>query len=296
MLISNVQQKAVKTDLDISQKQVDEYLKTARKTQALQGKYHVKNLVIPLTDEPGPTEIKSAMQEAEILRKKILNGKSLADVAADADKKGENYSTNDLGARNLAELPDIYVKQLKNMKSGAVSQPIRAGNGIHLIQLVSYSGGDNSKHMVKVTHARHILLKPGLSTTKAEAEKQVRNLYQQLKAGKNFEELAKQYSVDLTSAANGGDLGWIKPGETVSEFEKAMDKLSPNEISQPVQSTFGWHIIQVLARKNIDDSEAFERQRIMMFLQQRKFSEAVQSWQQQMKADAYVDILEKEYA
>ena len=108
--------------------------------------------------------------------------------------------------------------------------------------------------------------------------------------------MAKQYSLDSSSAVKGGDLGWVPPGVLVPEFEKAMDKLSVNEISPPVKSQFGWHIIQVLGRKQEDDSDAFKKQQVRQFLQQRKFAEAVQNWQQHIRSDAYVNIIAKELA
>jgi peptidyl-prolyl cis-trans isomerase SurA len=143
---------------------------------------------------------------------------------------------------------------------------------------------------------RHILLKPDASMLPDEAIKYTDNIYQQLKSGKDFALMAKQYSLDSASAIKGGDLGWVAPGELVPEFEKTMEKLPLNTISHPVKSQFGWHIIQVLARKQKDDSVAFQKQQVRQFLQQRKFAEAVQNWQHHLRSEAYVNITEKDLA
>ena len=181
------------------------------------------------------------------------------------------------------------------MKVGEVYGPLRAGNGFQLIKLVSI-GGVAENHLIEKTHVRHILLKQDASMTSDEAFKQINNLYQQIKAGKDFALMAKQYSLDAASAIKGGDLGWVSAEELVPAFATAMKDLPLNTISKPIQSPFGWHLIEVLERKTIDDSDSFQRQQVRQFIHQRKFNEAVQNWQQHLRADAYVKILDKDLA
>jgi len=140
------------------------------------------------------------------------------------------------------------------------------------------------------------LLKPQSSMTTVEAQKQIGNIYQQIKSGKDFAIMAKQYSLDAASAAKGGDLGWVTGDELVPQFAKAMNDLPLHTVSKPVKSPFGWHLIEVIARKTVDDSDAFQRQQVRQFLHQRKFTEAVQNWQQHLRTDAYVNILDKDLA
>jgi len=121
-------------------------------------------------------------------------------------------------------------------------------------------------------------------------------MYQQVLAGKDFSSMAKKYSADSASAVKGGDLGWVNPGELVPEFEKTMNDLAINKLSKPVKTQFGWHLIQVLGRQQKDDSIAFKKQQIRQFLQQRKFTEAVQNWQQHLRSEAYVNVLDKDLA
>lgn len=297
ILMQQVQQKAVSKDVIVSNQQVEDYLKTELQAKKSEQTYHLQNIIIPLSEEPTTEELKKAKAKANDLLARIKKGEDFSRLAME-DSSGEfALQGGDLGERHLAELPEIFAKQVVSMKAGEVAGPLRAGNGYQLIKLISTSDANSSKkHIVTETHVRHILLKPGASTTPEEAKKRAENLYQQLKSGKNFSNMAKQYSVDITSAKKGGDLGWVKPGDLVPEFENAMNKLSLNAISKPVKSQFGWHIIQVLGRKKVDDSDAYQKQQVRQYLQQRKFTEAVQNWMQHLRGDAYVKVLDKDLA
>lgn len=295
ILISRVQQKAVGQEVAVTAEQVEDYLKHSKNDNNTQQTFHLQNIVIPLPEEPTTEQLKKARQKATELLSKIRRGDDFNRIAI-AESSGEfALEGGDLGARHLAELPDIFAKQVINMSVGQVAGPIRTGNGFQLIKLIAVNGAEQH-HQVTKTHVRHILVKQDASMTTDEAMRQANNLYQQIKSGKDFALLAKQYSLDAASAIKGGDLGWVNPGELVPEFEKAMDTLAIHQVSRPVKSVFGWHLIEVLERKKIDDSEAFKRQQVRQFLQQRKFTEAVQNWQQHMRADSYVKIVDKRLA
>ncbi|CDZ76528.1 Peptidyl-prolyl cis-trans isomerase SurA [Legionella massiliensis] len=292
ILISRVQQKAINTDITVSTEQVDDYLKTVKNENKPEQTYHIQNIVIRLPEEPTTEQLKKARQKANDLLSKIKHGADFSQLAI-AESSGEfALEGGDLGERHLAELPDVFAKQVVNMSVGQVSGPIRTGNGFQLIKVIAVAGGEQ-RHEITKTHVRHILVKQASNMTSDDAIQQANNLYQQIKSGKDFALLAKQYSLDSASAVKGGDLGWVNPGELVPEFEKAMNELALNQVSKPVKSVFGWHIIEVLDRKKIDDSEAFKRQQVRQFLQQRKFTEAVQNWQQHLRTDSYVKIMDK---
>ena len=295
MLIGRVQQKAVGQEIVVTPQQVEDYLKTSAHQDKTQLTYQIKNIVIPLPEEPTPEQLKSARQKASDILAKIQKGDNFDRLAIEESSGDFALEGGDLGERHLAELPDVFANEVVKMKPGQVSGPIRTGNGFQLIKLAAI-GGSNEQHEVVKTHVRHILLKQDASMTSDETKKQVNNLYQQLKSGKDFSVMAKQYSLDVASATKGGDLGWVSPGELVPEFEKTMDALPLHKISKPVKSNFGWHIIEVLERKKVDDSASFKRQQVRMFLQQKKFSDAVQNWQQHLRAGAYVHIMDKKLA
>ena len=295
IIISRLQQKAVGKEVNVTNEQVERYLKTDNHVDNSALTYHLQHIVVPLNEEPTTEQVKKARATAEQLLAKVKKGEDFNRLAIEQSSSEVALEGGDLGERHLAELPELFAKQVVTMKAGQVAGPIRAANGFQLLKLVSI-GGESQKHVVSLTHVRHILVKPDASMLPSESLKQAQNIYQQLKSGKDFALMAKQYSVDSGSAVKGGDLGWVTPGELVPEFEKSMNSLAINAVSKPVKTQFGWHLIQVLARKQKDDSDAFKKQQVRQFLQQRKFAEAVQNWQQHIRTEAYINILEKSLA
>ncbi len=295
ILISRLQQKAVAKDIVVTPKQVENYLKTAVNLEQNKRTYHLQNILIPLPEAPTSEQLLAAEKKAQELLAKIKAGDDFTKLAIEQSSDQFALEGGDLGERHLAELPELFANEVTTMKAGQIKGPLRTGNGVQLIKLIAINGSDES-HQVNKTHVRHILLKQDASMTVAEAKKQASNLYQQLHSGKDFALMAKQYSLDVSSAIKGGDLGWVSPGQLVVPFEKSMDKLAINEISKPVKTVYGWHLIQVLERKSVDDSKAFKRQQVRLYLQQRKFTEAVQNWQQHLRGEAYVQIMDKDLA
>jgi peptidyl-prolyl cis-trans isomerase SurA len=293
MLLARLQQKAVGNDIQVNKAQVEAYLKQSKRERAAnQSLYHLQNIVIPLSSEPTSEQLVAAREKANALLLKLKQGADFGQLAVAESSGTFALEGGDLGDRHLAELPEIFAKAVVDMQVGQVVGPIRTGNGYQLIKLVGLTGAPEH-HLVTKTHVRHILIKQDASMLEEEAKQQRDHLYHQLQSGAEFARLAKQYSLDPVSAMKGGDLGWVSPGDLVPEFEKVMDTLTPNQISHPVKSRFGWHFIQVLARKQEDDTAAYERQQVRQFLQQRKFTEAVQGWQQRLRGQAYVQVLDK---
>jgi peptidyl-prolyl cis-trans isomerase SurA len=298
IILSNLQQKAVGGDVLITNDQVENYLKTEGDLPVDRTKliYHIQNIIIPLNENATSNQEQKAKAKAEQLLTSIRKGADFIHLALEQSSNEFPLESNDLGERRLVELPELFAKEVVHMKVGDVVGPLRAGNGFQLIKLIAMVGGEKEHHIVTLTHVRHILLKPDANMLPEDVKKQANNIYQQLRSNKNFAKMARQYSLDAKSAAKGGDLGWVAPGELVPEFEKTMNKLPLNEVSQPVKTQFGWHLIEVLARKQQDDSVAFKKQQVRKFLHQRKFVEAVQNWQQHIRNNAYVHIIEKELA
>ena len=177
---------------------------------------------------------------------------------------------------------------IANLKPGQVSDVVRSPSGFHIVKLIARKGG-SALPQIQQTHARHILIKVTEVTSEAEARQKINQVHSRLKNGEDFAALAKLYSQD-GSAQKGGDLGWLYPGDTVPAFDQAMNALKIGEISNPVQSQFGFHIIQVLERRTTDVSQERQRQRATMALRQRKLEEANQEWIRQVRDRAYVEI------
>lgn len=295
MIIGRLQQRVVGREMEVSTRQVNDYIKNDLANDKSKSLFRVQNIVIPLPDAPSTQQLARAKQKSQQLLAKLKQGAdfSLLAVAESSDEYA--LEGGDLGERHLAELPEIFEKQVKNMQVGEVAGPIRTGNGFQLIKLVSITENE-VKHRIVKTHVRHILLKQDVNMTTDEALKQINNLYEQLKSGKDFAHMAKIYSLDPKSAVNGGDLGWVVADELVKPFSDAMADLPLHTISKPIKTQYGWHLIEVLERKEVDDSEAYKRQQVRMFLQQRKFNEVVQNWKQQMHGQSYINILDKKLA
>jgi peptidyl-prolyl cis-trans isomerase SurA len=293
--ISRIQQQAVGHDVMVSAEQIEDYLKTSMAQEKTTQGFHVQHIVIPLADEPTPEQLRGAEKKAAGLLKKIKQGVPFEQAAMMTSNEDYVLDSSDLGERHLAELPEVFAKRVVSMKAGEVAGPLRTGNGLQLIKLVSVSSQDKH-HEVMKTHARHILVKSDASTTEEQARKHIDNLYEQLKSGKSFAALAKKHSKDLGSAVDGGDLGWVTPEELVPAFSEVMTALPLKTVSRPIKTGFGWHLIEVIERKSIDDSEAYQRQQVRLLLHQRKFMEAVESWQQQVRSTSYIHILDKELA
>jgi len=188
----------------------------------------------------------------------------------------------------VARLPQIFVDSVKSMKVGAVSPVLRSANGFHIIKLMDKRGNETPV-IIAQTHARHILIRLNEVVSEAEAKQRLSNLRERVENGTSFTELARLQSEDA-SASRGGDLGWLSPGDTVPEFERAMNGLEPGQVSEPVQSPFGWHLIQVVERRNEDMSK--ERQRVLarQSIRTRKADEAYQEWVRQQRDRAYVEM------
>ncbi len=295
MLISRIQQSAVGKEITVSMKQVNDYLKSKEHIATTPQMFHVHNIVVPLPEEPTTAQIAKAREKALKLMQKIQQGADFSQVAITESSGTDALEGGSLGERHLAELPEVFAEQVVKMNVGDIRGPLRTGNGFQIIKLVAISNTE-VHHEVTKTHVRHILLKQGVNMTEAEADRQIHNLYEQLKSGKDFAAMARQYSLDHASAAKGGDLGWMTSDELVPSFAEAMKDLPLQTISKPVKTPFGWHLIQVLERKTVDDSAAYQRQQVRQFLYQRKFNEAVQNWQQRMRGSAYINIIEKDLA
>jgi len=193
-----------------------------------------------------------------------------------------------LGWRPASRLPQIFVEAAKTMKVGDVSPVLRSANGFHIIKLLDKRGNEGPV-FVQQTRARHILVRLNEVVSEADAKQRLSNLKERIDNGADFAELARLQSEDA-SASRGGDLGWLSPGDTVPEFERAMNALQPGETSEPVQTPFGWHLIQVLERRSEDMSK--ERQRILarQAIRTRKSDEAYQEWVRQQRDRAYVEL------
>tara|TARA_B110000879_G_scaffold206985_1_gene289906 strand:- start:98 stop:1372 length:1275 start_codon:yes stop_codon:yes gene_type:complete len=284
VLLSTLQQKSV-GQISVTSAQVNDYLKANKAQATLQ--YHVEDLLITLPEAPSSDRLALTMKQASELMARLKTDLAFKSAEVTLPSGVVTIKSADLGLRSLAALPQMFAERVVSMKKGEITGPIRAANGLHMIKVTDIKG-DFSPQMVTLFHVKHILLKSETGVSSEQQKQTLNGLAKQLKQGKTFEELAKKYSKDFASAKQGGDLGWLHKGETVPEFERAFEALKSGQLSAPVKSSYGWHLIKLVGRKQVDDSKAFQKQKIKQALYQRKFGQAVEEWLVQLKAGAYV--------
>lgn len=289
MTIERLLQREVGSRIVISKQEVDKYLHSVAYEQQNVREYHLEDILIALPEIPSSKELQAAQKTADDIREKLKNGQSFQELAIAKSNGHEALSGGDLGWRRLEEIPSIFTTTLPSMSAGEVAGPIRTGNGLHLIKLVAIRGNTTTHHTTE-THARHILVKTNTLNPDEEIKAKLIKIKGEIENGKSFAEMAKTYSEDTVSALKGGDLGWITPGMLVEPFEKMMNQLKPGLISEPVKTQFGWHIIQVEARREKDDTAEYEEQQIRRRIFERQYEEGNQAWVKRMRDVSYVQI------
>ena len=224
---------------------------------------------------------------ASKIRNELITGADFSELAKTTSDGSNAKTGGDLGWRKANDIPTLFQEYIPNMKIGDISELIQSPSGFHIIKISDLQ--DMEKNMVEQTNARHILVKTNELRTDKQANEKLDQLKLRIDNGDDFGLLAKGNSDDSMSAIEGGDLGWSTPGELVPEFQRVLDDLKINEISKPFKSRFGWHIVQVLGRRNHDNTESVKRARARAIIGDRKLNEALQTWNRQLLDEAYVE-------
>jgi peptidyl-prolyl cis-trans isomerase SurA len=287
MLIARLREREVDNRVSISEGEIDNYLANpARESAATE--LLLAHVLLRVPEQATPDQLMRVQAKAERARGELSRGADFAQVAAAYSDAPDGLSGGLLGWRSADRLPSLFAEAAERMQIGETSPLMRSPAGFHILKLVNRRGGDAGPQQVRQTRARHILIKVTEVVSEADARRKLVALRERIQNGADFGELAKLNSTDL-SAARGGDLGWLYPGDTVPEFERAMEALQPNEVSEPVQSPFGWHLIQVLERRVADVSAERQRMVARQALRERKAEEAYQDWLRQLRDRAYVE-------
>ena len=250
--------------------------------------YNISHILISVPESATPEILQQTRQRAEALLQILRNGAAF-DQAAIANSQGQNaLEGGNLGWKKTGELPAVFVSALKTMRPGEVSDLLRSPSGFHLLKLIDKRGGKKTQAITQ-TRARHILLRTNEIVSADDARRRLEKLRQRIENGDDFTELAKAHSEDPGSAVSGGDLGWVNPGQTVPEFERAMDALKLNELSAPVRTSYGFHLIQVLERRQQDVTQERDQADARQQIQARKTDERYEQWVRQLRDEAYID-------
>jgi peptidyl-prolyl cis-trans isomerase SurA len=272
----------------ISEAEVDAQL--AKRAAGAPVEYDVAQILLRLPADADQATVASRMQQAEELLARARDGADFGDLARQYSESPEAMQGGRLGWRTAERLPDLFLKAVSNLQPGQVAPVVRSPAGLHVLKLVDRrSEGAAAGGALVQTHARHILLPAGSPEAQAEAARRLEEFKRTIASGADtFESLAQQFSSD-GSARNGGDLGWLFPGETVPEFERAMNELPEGGISDPVRTQFGVHLIQVIARRTVENSPEQMRAAARQALRQQKADEAYDEWLREIRDRAYVE-------
>ncbi len=286
MVIQRVQSGNVNQRIQISEQEVRNFLASSEGQKLSQPEYRIQHALLPLPPDVADSEAEAARAYLQGLLRRIRGGEAF-DRVISASTDRYQFSGGDLGWRKLEDLPSLFSDVAPSLEVGATSDPIRSPSGWHLVHMADMQGGSQ---MVNQTRVRHILVRPSEIMTEEQARALVLSLKERAEAGEDFAALAREYSEDIGSAAEGGDLGWTNPGQMVPEFEAAMASTPVGELSDPVQSQFGWHVLEVLERREQDMTREAIRARATEALHQRKYEEELDAWLRKIRDEAYVDI------
>ena len=282
-----LREREVEGKILVSDGEVDLYLANQASTGANE-EYQLAHILLRAPESASPEQLQKLKLRGEQALKRAKEGASFAELAASYSDAPDALQGGDIGLRPLDRLPQLYAETAARMQPGDVSDLLRSSAGFHIIKLLAKRGGSGPVS-VQQTHPRHILIRVNEIVSETEARRKMENLRERLVNGGDFAELARLYSQD-GSAGKGGDLGWVSPGDTVPEFERAMDALKDNELSPVVQTPFGMHLIQVLERRQRDVSEERKRAVARQALRERRLDESYQEWLRQLRDRAYVEI------
>jgi peptidyl-prolyl cis-trans isomerase SurA len=288
IVISRLRDREIESRVTVTDAEIQNFVRSQQESPGDKAdEYKLSHILVQVPEQATPEELKLRRGRAEAALAALKEGTDFRQVAASYSDAPDALQGGEMGWRAAGRLPGIFLQALNSMKVGQVSDILRSPAGFHLVKLADKRGNDTPV-IVTQTHARHILLRLNEVVSENDARNRLEDLKDRVENGADFAELARLHSDD-TSAARGGDLGWISPGDTVPEFERAMDALQPGRVSAPFKTAFGWHVVQVLERREQDLSQDRQRLAARQAIRSRKADEQWQEWVRQQRDKAYVE-------
>lgn len=288
IIISRLRKVRVANKVNVSEQEIENHIARYKTSTSSNTKYLLKHILIATPEAASSKQIEAAKNKAQKIVDDLKKGDDFSEKAITHSDDELALKGGSMGWRTLAQLPNLFSSTVDSMALKTVQGPLRSASGFHIIKLED-KRSDNNKNIVKQTLARHILIRPTQVLSREEARSRLQGILQRIKSGEDFAALAQASSDDKASAAEGGSLGWVNPGTMVPAFEEEMNKLQPGEISEPFLTQFGWHFVQVLSRRNHDNTDEFQRSQAIQFIRKNKTEEATQDWLRRLRAEAYVD-------
>jgi len=289
MIISRLQQRQVYRKINVTDQEIADFLANQELRDRTNEEYRLQHLLLVVPEAASGETIQKIKSRAEDIMSQLNSGADFAQMAIANSDGQQALEGGDLGWRKLAEIPSIFAEFITKMKVGELSNIVRSPSGFHIIKLAEKRDNE-PQHIVTQTRARHILLQIDEVQTEEEVKTRILQLKQRIESGDDFATIATANSQDKGSAGSGGDLGWIDPGTMVKDFEDALNKLEVNQISDPVKTQFGWHLIKVEERRKYDNTEQFMKNTARQFIQEQKRGPALENWLRQIRDEAFVEL------
>ncbi len=290
LIIKQLQQRLVANKVNVSDQEIKQFIQQNIEKKSENTRYHLLHILVATPESATPDDLISGKEKAMGIYTKIKEGDDFKKLAIKFSDGRNALKGGDLGWRKGGELPENFVTAANDLDAGDTTLPIHSASGYHILQLVDKS---NRQNFVTQTHARHILILTDANTSDDEAKKLLEEIKIKLKNGEDFAQLANEHSQDPGSKPNGGDLNWADPGNFVPEFEDIMIKLEEGEISEPFRTQFGWHILQVLGRREQDKTKANIEAQARDAIRKRKIDEELRLWLRRIREEAYVEYVDK---
>jgi peptidyl-prolyl cis-trans isomerase SurA len=288
IIINQLRGREIGGRVKVSDREVDHYIETQGNVINDQVQYHLGHILVAVKEAASASEIQKAQTKANQLVGKLRAGQDFTQTAMSESDDDNALKGGDLGWRSLNDIPTLFTSEVSKMHTGDIADAIRSPSGFHIIKMLEMKGLDD--HMITKTKVRHILIKTNELVDDEEAKKRLFTLKEKIKNGEDFATLARSNSDDKGSALKGGSLDWVNPGDLVKPFEDAMGKLEINQISDPVQTQFGWHLIQVIDRQNKDNNLEHKKNLVRDAIRKRKIEEETELWMRKLRDEAYVEI------
>ncbi len=288
ILITRLRNREVIGRIQVSKIEVENQLARAGKNPGGRSEFHILHILVAVPDGATPSQIQAAQAKTRRLLGQLDDGADFRTLAQAESDGQQALQGGDLGWLKADQLPALFIDEVAAMQRGGTAGPLRSSSGFHIIRLEDYRGGD--RNIVAQTHARHILIRTNELTSDEDAQLRLERLRERIIRGDDFATLARANSDDKGSAINGGDLQWVNPGDLVPKFEEVMSGLEPGTLSQPFKTEFGWHIVEVLERRDYDATDEAARARAREIIRDRKADEALELYLRRLRDEAFVEL------
>lgn len=288
LTLTLLRQRDVLQRISITPRELEQFIERQKRTPAQGSEYNLSHILIAVPEGATAEQLAEAEQRAQEVHERARKGEDFGRLAVAFSNSQTAFEGGALGWRRGPELPTFLAEVVVKLKPGDVSAPLRTPTGYHIVKLNEVRGA-GGQVIVDQVHARHILMRPNELQDDATVRQRLERLRERILNGEDFAGLAATSSEDPGSAAEGGDLGWTNPGSFVPEFERVLSQLQENEISEPFRTQFGWHIVQLLGRRQVDNTEELKRQQALVQLRESKADEETELWLRRLRDEAYVE-------